>query len=242
MQWLTHWPATNEALGVFTPGKSDALFVQYVNHAVLARLYAKDCEIVEWGASGRTLLEARILDALDRKAEAQALRWGAFEKTLDVEALRAHLEHLGDFEEFDVLDRAFAQAKASKGIYRALAFFLQWPRLDLAAGHVLAHAGTWDGRHYELLGMAAETLEERHPVAATVLMRALLSDILARARSQAYGHGARYLAALDALAGKVPEAEFASAGIAAPPAFRAELEKAHGRKAAFWAQVKAGRR
>ncbi len=33
VQWLTQWPVTAEAVGVFTPGERDALFVQYVNHA-----------------------------------------------------------------------------------------------------------------------------------------------------------------------------------------------------------------
>src|SRR4051794_955687 len=49
VQWLTHWPVTNEALGVFTPGLPDALFVQYVNHAPLARRFAEAAETVEWG-------------------------------------------------------------------------------------------------------------------------------------------------------------------------------------------------
>src|SRR5579863_10618566 len=33
VQWLTGWPVTAEAVGVFTPGEPDALFVQHVNHA-----------------------------------------------------------------------------------------------------------------------------------------------------------------------------------------------------------------
>ena len=37
VQWLTQWPVTAEAVGVLTPGKRDALFVQYVNHAPQAR-------------------------------------------------------------------------------------------------------------------------------------------------------------------------------------------------------------
>src|ERR1044071_7709978 len=49
VQWLTQWPVTTEALGVFTPGLPDALFVQWVNHAPLARKFAADAEIVEWG-------------------------------------------------------------------------------------------------------------------------------------------------------------------------------------------------
>ena len=38
VQWLTQWPVTAEAVGVFTPGERDALFVQYVNHAPQARV------------------------------------------------------------------------------------------------------------------------------------------------------------------------------------------------------------
>ena len=48
MQWLTGWPVTAEAVGVFTPGQPDALFVQHVNHVPLARRLAAPAE-VEWG-------------------------------------------------------------------------------------------------------------------------------------------------------------------------------------------------
>ena len=41
VQWLTRWPVTTEAVGVFTPGKPDALFVQHVNHVPLARRLAE---------------------------------------------------------------------------------------------------------------------------------------------------------------------------------------------------------
>src|ERR671910_1141445 len=76
---------------------------------------------------------------------------------------------------------------------------LAWPRIDLAAKLVLDHRGTWDGRHYGMLVPAAGALEHDHPAAATVLYRALIDDILARARSPAYGHAARYLAKLEAM-------------------------------------------
>ncbi|MFZ0720389.1 MAG: M24 family metallopeptidase [Xanthobacteraceae bacterium] len=49
VQWLTGWPVTAEAIGVFTPGKPDALFVQHVNHVPLARRLAAPAE-VEWGS------------------------------------------------------------------------------------------------------------------------------------------------------------------------------------------------
>jgi Xaa-Pro dipeptidase len=48
VQWLTQWPVTAEAVGVFSPGKTDALFVQYFNHVPLARQLAERAE-ASWG-------------------------------------------------------------------------------------------------------------------------------------------------------------------------------------------------
>jgi Xaa-Pro aminopeptidase len=49
VQWLTQWPVTAEAVGVFSPAKPDALFVQYFNHLPLARQLAEGAEVA-WGA------------------------------------------------------------------------------------------------------------------------------------------------------------------------------------------------
>jgi Xaa-Pro aminopeptidase len=57
VQWLTQWPVTAEAIGVLTPGKPDALFVQYVNHAPLARRLANRAEVA-WG--GESSIRAAI--------------------------------------------------------------------------------------------------------------------------------------------------------------------------------------
>lgn len=182
----------------------------------------------------RARLEIRILDAMGDRQSAQDLRWTSFATTLDVGMLREHIACLPDFAEFDVLDKAFAHASGFKQKYRALAFFLNWPRLDLAAKLVVDRRAEWDGRHYEPLLAAAETLEPDHPAAATILYRALLDDILDRARSPAYGHGARYLEKLEALA---PDADAVS--MSNPhQAYRAALSKKHGRKTGFWSLVK----
>ena len=148
--------------------------------------------------------------------------------------LRDHIARLPDFAEFDVLDKAFAHAIGFEQKYRALAFFLNWPRLDLAARLVVNRRAEWEGRHYEALLASAETLEPDHPVAATILYRALLDDILNRGRSPAYGHAARYLEKLDALAAH----EDAASSIDPHPAYRAALSQKHGRKSGFWSLVK----
>src|SRR3954451_19075073 len=51
VQWLTGWPVTAEAVGVLTPGRPDALFVQYHNHVPQARRLAKDAEVASGGQS-----------------------------------------------------------------------------------------------------------------------------------------------------------------------------------------------
>jgi Xaa-Pro dipeptidase len=48
VQWLTGWPVTTEAVGLLTPERPDALFIQYHNHVPLARRLAGNCD-VHWG-------------------------------------------------------------------------------------------------------------------------------------------------------------------------------------------------
>lgn len=181
----------------------------------------------------RVCLEIRILIALGQKEAAQDLRWRTFEASLDDDILREYVAHLPDFEDFDALARAFAYAEAHPHRYRSLGFLLAWPRLDLAAKLVIDHRESWAGQHYGALVPAAEALEHDYPVAATVLYRSLLDDILTRARSPAYGHGARYLSRLDDLK---PEG-LAAAGMTGHDTYRAGLRRAHGRKAGFWSIV-----
>ena len=64
VQWLTQWPVTAEAVGVLSPGQHDVLFVQYVNHAPLARELAAEAERVEWG--GESCIR-KAVEALEQR-------------------------------------------------------------------------------------------------------------------------------------------------------------------------------
>ncbi len=63
VQWLTQWPVTAEAVGVFSPGAPDALFVQYVNHAPQAQSLADRAQVA-WG--GESSIRAAIV-TLERR-------------------------------------------------------------------------------------------------------------------------------------------------------------------------------
>ncbi len=67
VQWLTQWPVTVEAVGVLTPRERDALFVQWINHAPLARRLADDAEVA-WG--GESSIRAAITVLEKRGARA----------------------------------------------------------------------------------------------------------------------------------------------------------------------------
>jgi hypothetical protein len=188
----------------------------------------------------RTSVEAAILCALGDRQAAQALRWSTYEESLSAGILRDYIAALPDFEEFEALDRAFAHALASSRRYQALALFMEWPRLDLAAQLVVRDRGEWDGGQYYMLPPIAQTLEHEYPVAATVIYRALIDNILARARSKAYGHAVRYLAKLQALARGCGTGapSMKETGIADHAANVLSLRNAHGRKSGFWSLVK----
>jgi len=71
VQWLTGWPVTAEAVGIFTPALPDALFIQHINHVPLARRLAERAEVA-WGDGSS--IEATIT-ALERRG-AQSDRVG----------------------------------------------------------------------------------------------------------------------------------------------------------------------
>ncbi len=69
VQWLTQWPVTAEAVGVFTPGERDALFVQYVNHAPQARLLADQADVA-WGGESSIKAALAVLEQARRSRTA----------------------------------------------------------------------------------------------------------------------------------------------------------------------------
>lgn len=176
------------------------------------------------------LLEADILDALKQKGDAQAIRWTEFERTLQPDILRNYISKLDDFAEFDETDKAFAIVAASPRIHEALDFLVKWPRLDLASEHVLHHLGKWDGRQSGILVAAADAFLDDYPVAATMLYRILLDDILRRGISDAYGDGATFYAVLHELQHRLGTGFIHQSH----RAYVAELRERYGRKPGFW--------
>jgi hypothetical protein len=176
------------------------------------------------------LLEADILDALRRKDEAQSIRWTEFARTFQPAILRDYIARLDDFAEFEETDKAFALVAASPLIHEALDFFVKWPRLDLASAQVLRHVRKWDGRQSAILVSAAAALAQDFPVAATMLYRAVLDDILRRGTAEDYADAATCFAMLHELLQRL-DADFP---YQSHDDYVMALRGRHPRKYAFW--------
>ncbi len=178
----------------------------------------------------RDHVEADVMEALGDAAGAQARRWAWFAETLDPDHLRAFLKRLPEFDDVEAEKRAFAVARAFARVHVALAFLLKWPAPREAAKLVIERAEEFDGDRWELLSPAADALGEKHPLAATLLRRAMIEATLTRKRTTRYRHAARHWRECAALAERVADFDrFESHAL-----FRRRLVADHGRKLGFW--------
>lgn len=184
------------------------------------------------GHRPREWIEARLeaLEAVGRGDEAQAHRWDSFSRTLNAQDLRAYLKRLPDFDDIEAEEKALALVRRSPDLHGALAFLVNWPAHGLAADLTVSRAAELDGDLYELLGPAAAALEDAHPLAATLLLRAMIDFSLDEARSSRYRHAARHLQTCERLSEEI--GNFGEDGTHA--AYVARLRREHGRKRAFW--------
>ena len=115
----------------------------------------------------------------------------------------------------------------------ALDFLRGWPDQARTARLVLTRATEIDGNLYYLLEPAAQLIEGKHPLAATLLRRAMIEDTLDGAKSSRYKHAARHLLECSSLASSIQN--FGT--YETHDTFANRLRTKHGRKVGFWAQV-----
>ncbi|MGP9791346.1 DUF6880 family protein [Roseinatronobacter sp. NSM] len=173
------------------------------------------------------------LAALGKRDALKAHLWARFEKHLNARALRKYLRLLPDFDDLEAEERAFDIATHHTDLRGALHLFLDWPAPDRAARLVLARAAELDGNDYMLLTKAAEALSDRHPLAATVIRRAMIDDTLKGAKSTRYRHAARHL--VECHLADLSIIDYGA--VQSHAAYEAALRQTHGRKQGFWSHV-----
>jgi hypothetical protein len=190
-----------------------------------ATAQASDWLMSEWG-------DARIavLEGLGRSEEAQQQRWQLFCSTLSIPHLRAYLQRLDDFADLEAEERAFQIAEQHPQPLLALQFLIRWPDHRRAARHVLNHGEQWDGEAFEVLAPAAEQLSAAHPLAATILLRAMVVFALSTGRAKRYRHAAEHLRSCERLAAEIEDWQ----GLESQASFMGWLREAFARSWSFW--------
>ena len=177
-------------------------------------------------------------ECLERQGKTDQLKahhWETFEQALSATALRKVLKLLPDFDDIEAEEGALNFVEAYPHLEAALNFLVEWPSLDRAAQVVMARAEELDGNAYDILTPAADALEVEHPLAATLLRRAMVLDTLTGAKSKRYRHAARHLtecqscdAAIETYGDFHTHAQFVEV-----------FKQDHGRKHGFWRLVDA---
>ena len=175
-------------------------------------------------------------DCLERQGKTDDLKAHlreTFDQTLSAPCLRKYLKLLPDFDDVEAEEAALDVAEAYPHPGAAIAFLVHWPSHDRAARVVLARAEELDGNAYHTLATAADALEARHPLAATLMRRAMVMDTLTGAKSKRYRHAARHLAECQSCDAAIEDyGDFPT-----HTEFHKMLKQDHGRKHGFWRLV-----
>lgn len=98
---------------------------------------------------------------------------------------------------------------------------------------MIRRAKELDGDHYEILSPAADALAAKHPLAATLVLRAMIDFTLTRSRSSRYKHAARHLLECSSLSSAIKDF-----GVLEPhDAYETRLRREHGKKSSFWSLI-----
>ena len=181
-------------------------------------------------------LDAVYEECLEQQGKTEDLKahlWTTFEQTLSAPGLRKYLKLLPDFDDIEAEESALDFAEAYPHLGAAISFLMDWPSHDRAARIVLARAEELDGNSYHTLTTAADALEAGHPLAATLMRRAMVLDTLSGGKSKRYRHAARHLAECQSCDAAIED--FGDHSTHAE--FLELLKQEHGRKHGFWSLV-----
>ncbi len=173
------------------------------------------------------------LAQLGKTDDLKAHLWSVFEQVLDARALRKYLKMLPDFDDVEAEEKALALVTEYPDVSAALGFLTDWPAHERASAFVLQRVEALDGNDYITLTHAAKALDARYPLAATMLLRAMIEDTLTGGKSSRYRHAARHLAECQAA-----DVAISDYGMLPPHGqFVAKLRQQHVRKYGFWGLV-----
>jgi len=134
------------------------------------------------------------------------IRRNAYLRTPGIPTYRALAELLPEGERAELRTRACAEAMTNPDVAAAAELLFELNEPKLADKLIIERAAELNGGFYgSLTSLVEKARNEGCFLAATLILRALLDAILKRAYAKAYGHGARYLRALQELGSRIDD-------------------------------------
>ncbi len=187
-----------------------------------------------WFEHDRLALLDEVCVQMDDRQQLKVIRYQQFQSEQSYASFTRYLEVLNEDEKEEAYGLAIKQAKEGSDILRSADLLLNLGQTESAQALVLARHQELGPCFYGGLLSLAESFEKADcNLAATACYRALLLDILTKARSKAYGHAARYYKKLEALAKQIKM----FSPLLTHEDFVQQLQADHGRKRSFWTRL-----
>lgn len=181
----------------------------------------------------RTELLRAANEKLGNSEQVTEILWQRFQKCSSYSGFQEWSQTVDEQRAAEARRQYIEKISAAKFSGTNLLFLIEAGKEDVASEYVAGHADqvSGEGYAYGFLLPVAKTLENgAFFLAASIIYRALMEDILARAISKYYNHGVRYLKKLDALAPKIESWH----GVLSHDNYFEQLKQSHFRKSAFW--------
>ena len=140
--------------------------------------------------------------------------------------LRAYLRKLPDFDDIEAEENALDHVQQSRSPIGALSFLIDWPALDRAAALVIEQASNLEGIFDHILIPAADALAARHPLAATLALRAMIDFAIGQRQTIHDEQVARHLQECASLSSAIED----FGRFETHEAYEARLTRQHDRK------------
>ena len=168
----------------------------------------------------------------NESAEKEALHY--FLREISIERMDFLLDVAGENKREFFEDFAVKHITSNHQLdYNQQTFIINIKQYDVAAEEILRYKEELDGHYYHFLIFWLKSLKrEGHFVACSLIYRALIDNILQKARSKNYKYAVSYMRQLDKLAEKIEDWK----GINDHTAYFEQLKEDHKLKKSFWAK------
>jgi hypothetical protein len=174
----------------------------------------------------------------DRESETE-IAWQLFKNHRSEITLNQLLDVIGHEHQKDVIDGEIALIfQGPRLLYTDADFLLSLMRIDELEDYLFQRIDQLDGNlYYSLLPLAEAFEKSSKPLISSLIYRALIDSILARALSKYYHHAVKYLKKLDQLASSIRDWRTWPSH----SAYLASMREVHKRKSALWSKYQAGK-